>query len=205
MRAVISRAVVSRAVVSSAVAPIALATLSLLGCGAEQGKCVAYAPPPPPTVEQMRAAPLPAKGTWRMVIVVDRATPPETFYGLYYGAVASGWRVSVAGAAGSDFPVDRAIDAVKPGDFDFLVLPSDVPVRALIQAFPRVAAVGQGARWIAEAGSQISPTQNQRVARMQAKMQVKTPGEIPALLHRMSMYAEDQLRVEHKATGGHPP
>lgn len=193
------RAVVSRAVVSRAVAPIAL--VGLLGCGAEQGKCVAYAPPPPPTVDQMRAAPLPAKGTWRMVIVVDRATPPETFYGLYYGAVASGWRVSVAGAAGSDFPVDRAIDAIEPSDFDFLVLPSDVPVRALIRAFPRVAAVGQGARWIAEAGSLISPAKNQRFARMQVKM----PGEIPALLHRMSMYAEDQLRVEHKATGGHPP
>jgi hypothetical protein len=64
-----------------------------------------------------------------------------------------------------------------------------------------VAAVGDGARWLDEAGSLISPRQNQPFARMKAA----TPGEIPALLHRMTMYAQDRLRAEHKATGGHPP
>lgn len=176
--------------------------LGLMGCGAtEPDKCVPAPTAAPPSVDQMRAAALPAKGTWRMVIAVDAQTPAPVFYGLYYGALTAGWRVKVAGAPTSGYPVDLAWNAVKTADFDFLVVPSDVPVRQLIQSFAHVAAVGAGARWLDEAGTLISPHQNQPFARMQAKQ----PGEIPALLHRMTLYAEDRLRVAHKATGGHPP
>lgn len=172
------------------------------GCGAAAPDCPDSPAPRATDLDATQAKPLPSQPGYRMLLAVDRATPPEVFWGLYYGAVAMGWRVTVAGEAPDQYPVTGPIDAMKPAEHDVLVVPSDVDVSTLAPYFGFVATVGQGERWLAQAGTGLSPD---GTPTQFTRLTVATPGEVPLLLHQLQTYAADRLRVRHQATGGHPP
>lgn len=174
----------------------------LLGCGTPAPDCPVCPAPQTTLASLTKARPLPSVTGYRMVIAVDTNTPVETFWGLYYGAVAHGWRVAIAGDAPDQFPVDSSIDDVKPADFDVLVIPSDVDVSKIVPYFGFVAVVGQGARWLDQSGTGLSPDGS---GTQFTRLKVGPPGEVPLLLHQIQTYAADRLRVRHRATGGHPP
>ena len=180
----------------------ALLLTCVAGCGSPT-KCVRVeAPPPPASKAEMVATGMPSPGTYRMLIVVDARTPPESFYGLYYGAVAMGWRVTVAGPADGPLPAQTPVSEAKPGDHDVLVLASNVPVDALAPYFAHAALIGSADHLLATLATGLSPHDPPRPT---TRIIARTPGEIPAVLHRLQSVAEDQLRVWHRATGGHPP
>ena len=182
------------------------AAVSLMGCGSastESGKCVRIEPQAPPAPKaQMMASGMPTQGTYRMLIAVDAQTPPESFYGLYYGAVALGWRVTVAGPADGPLPAQLSVSKAKPGDYDVLVRPSAVAVDALLPYFAHAAIVGVVPNAFDTLGTGLSPSDPPRPT---SRLVAQTPGEIPSLLHQLQTLAEDRLRVRYRATGGHPP
>ncbi|MGK0358496.1 MAG: hypothetical protein ACI9U2_000785 [Bradymonadia bacterium] len=185
---------------------LAAIAMTLAGCTAastETGKCVRIEPQQPPAPKaQMVASGMPTQGGYRMLIAVDAQTPPESFYGLYYGAVAMGWRVTVAGPADGPLPAQTTVSAAKPAEHDVLVLPSTVAVEGLVPFFAHAAIVGRASHLIDPVGTGLSPSDPPRPT---TRLVVQTPGEIPALLHQLQTLAEDRLRVRHRATGGHPP
>lgn len=182
---------------------MALGIAASLGACSEPGKCVRIEPPAP-AAPKARMIPrgMPAQGTYRMLIAVDARTPPESFYGLYYGAVAMGWRVTVAGPADGPLPAQLPVSEAKPGEHDVLVVASAVPVEALTPYFAHAAVLGSATHLLDALGTGLSPADPPRPTN---RLVAETPGDIPALLHQLQSIAQDQLRVRHRATGGHPP
>lgn len=181
------------------IVPLALA---LGGCGQPAPDCPVCPAPQPTAPGLTTARPIPSLAGYRMVLAVDDATWPSTFWGLYYGAVSHGWRVTVAGPPSGIFPTALTVDAVKPAEFDVLVIAGDVDVSKIVPYFGFVAAVGQGARFMSAAGTGLSPDGSPTQF---TRLTVGAPGEVPLLLHQLNTYAADRLRVRHRATGGHPP
>lgn len=174
----------------------------VIGCGTPAPDCPICPAPQTTIIKLTKATPLPSMPGYRMVIATNDDAWPAAFWGMYYGAVAQGWRVTVAGPASDVYPTEVRIDAVKPADFDVLVIVADVDVSKIVPYFGFVAAIGPGARFLDQAGTGLSPD---GTGTQFTRLKVAQPGEVPLLLHKIDTYAADRLRVRHRATGGHPP
>jgi putative intracellular protease/amidase len=196
--------------------PGGLLAALLVGCGATP------CPAPEPTQSHAQATVrgLPNVGTFRVAILAGPGVDDVELYGLWYPLAAQGWRVTLAvpalgpirGAAGLPVPATRSYAALKPADFDVIYVPGGAPMaaaavtRAFIDAGRPLITTTAGAQALAAAGLAVTvATDEQMVQLSDGVISAARPGDLPRLAHALQAYAEDTLRVSHKATGGHPP
>jgi putative intracellular protease/amidase len=189
-------------------------TLLLTACGAAPPPpppvVTAPTPPPPGDASKLAARGLPGHLPWKLAVLVGDGVDDLEVYGLYYALVSQGWQVSIAApstntvraANGRPIPVDVAFDKLDPAAFDVLYVPGGAPPVDVIKRFAdaTIATTAAGARTLAAAGLDVGSrlaTDDQMVRVDRNLVSCARPGDLPALAHALTAYADDVLRQAH--------
>jgi hypothetical protein len=189
----------------------ALIALLLAGCGAAPSPAPAPAAPPMPSPKALAARGLPGAGPYRVLILAGPGVSDLELFTVYYGLVATGWHVRIAGPTaepprgelGLPIPIDVTLAEAKPAAYDLLFVPDGAPkdaeALALVRAFAErhLATTTGGAAILSAAGVLEGRTLASDEAMVHIDgnlLSAARPGDLPLLIHALGAYAEDRLR-----------